>query len=192
MEEKAQIIQAFYRNHKRMPSYSEICELFGYSSKNAASKLVTKLARYGVLEKDKKGRLIPTFSPYSIRLLGLVEAGFPAPVEEQEIDTMSLDEWLIDDKEATYILRVKGPSMKDAGIMDGDFVLVERTRNVKPGDIVVADVDGSFTLKYLRQNKTTNTFYLEAANDDYDDIYPEGSLDVEAKVISVIRRYGVK
>jgi len=192
MEEKAQIIQAFYRNHKRMPSYSEICELFGYSSKNAASKLVTKLARYGVLEKDKKGRLIPTFSPYSIRLLGLVEAGFPAPVEEQEIDTMSLDEWLIDDKEATYILRVKGPSMKDAGIMDGDFVLVERTRNVKPGDIVVADVDGSFTLKYLRQNKTTNTFYLEAANHDYDDIYPEGSLDVEAKVISVIRRYGTK
>ena len=56
MEEKAQIIQAFYRNHKRMPTYSEICELFDYKSKNAASKLVTKLARYGVLEKDKKGR----------------------------------------------------------------------------------------------------------------------------------------
>ena len=189
MEEKAQIIQAFYRNQKRMPTYSEICELFGYSSKNAASKLVTKLARYGVLEKDKKGRLIPTFNEYSIRLLGLVEAGFPAPVEEQEIDTMSLDEWLIDDKEASYILRVKGPSMKDAGIMDGDYVLVERTRDVKVGDIVVANVDGSFTLKYLRENRNTRSFYLEAANDAYDDIYPEGSLDVEAKVVSVIRRY---
>lgn len=192
MEEKAQIIQAFYRNNRRMPTYQEICDLFGYQSKNAASKLVTKLARYGVLEKDKKGRLIPTFSPYSLRLLGLVEAGFPAPVEEQEIDTMSLDEWLIDDKDASYILRVKGPSMKDAGIMDGDYVLVERTMNVKPGDVVVAEVDGEYTLKYLRQNKQTNTFYLEAANDAYGDIYPEGSLNIEAKVVSVIRRYDNK
>jgi len=192
MEEKAQIIQAFYRNNKRMPTYSEICELFDYKSKNAASKLVTKLARYGVLEKDKKGRLIPTFSPYSLRLLGLVEAGFPAPVEEQEIDTISLDEWLIDDKESSYMLKVKGPSMKDAGIMDGDYVLVERTRNVKPGDIVVADVDNSFTLKYLRHNKQTDVYYLEAANEDYDDIYPEGSLNVEAKVLSVIRKYETK
>ena len=125
-------------------------------------------------------------------MLGLVEAGFPVPVEEQEIDTMSLDEWLVDDKEASYLLQVKGPSMKDAGIMNGDYVLVERTRNVKPGDIVVADVDGSFTLKYLRHNKQTDVYYLEAANDDYEDIYPEGSLDVEAKVISVIRRYNSK
>lgn len=189
MEEKAQIIQSFYRQNRRMPSYQEICDLFGYQSKNAASKLVTKLARYGVLEKDKKGRLIPTFSPYSLRLLGLVEAGFPAPVEEQEIDTMSLDEWLIDDKDASYILRVKGPSMKDAGIMDGDYVLVERTMNVKPGDVVVAEVDGEFTLKYLRKNKTTEAFYLEPANSAYSDIYPEGSLNIEAKVVSVIRRY---
>lgn len=192
MEEKAQIIQAFYRNNRRMPTYSEICDLFNYKSKNAASKLVTKLARYGVLEKDKKGRLIPTFSPYSLRLLGLVEAGFPAPADEQEIDTMSLDEWLIDDKEASYMLQVKGPSMKDAGIMDGDYVLVERTRNVKPGDIVVADIDGGFTLKYLRKNKQTDVYYLEAANEDYEDIYPEGSLDIEAKVLSVIRRYDSK
>ncbi len=189
MEEKAQIIQAFYRNNKRMPSYQEICDLFGYNSKNAASKLVTKLARYGVLEKDKKGRLIPTFSPYSLRLLGLVEAGFPAPVEEQEIDTMSLDEWLIDDKEATYMLKVKGESMIDAGIVDGDYVIVERTNKVKPGDIVVADVDGEFTMKYLRHNKQTDSFYLEAANEDYSDIYPEGALNIEARVVSVVRKY---
>jgi len=189
MEEKAQIIQAFYRNNKRMPTYSEICELFNYKSKNAASKLVTKLARYGVLEKDKKGRLIPTFSPYSLRLLGLVEAGFPSPVEEQEIDTISLDEWLVNDKDSNYMLKVKGPSMKDAGIMNGDYVLVEKTRNVKPGDIVVADVDNAFTLKYLRHNKQTDTYYLEAANEEYDDIYPEGSLNIEAKVLSVIRKY---
>ncbi len=188
MEEKARIIEEFYKEHKRMPSYQEICDIFEFKSKNAASKLVTKLARYGVLEKDTKGRLIPTFSPYSIRLLGLVEAGFPTPAEEQEIDAMSLDEWLISNKDATYMLKVKGDSMIDAGIVDGDYVLVERTRAVKPGDIVVADVDGSFTMKYLRTDKKTGLMYLEAANPDYPDIHPEETLSVEAKVISVIRK----
>ena len=187
MEEKAQIIQSFYRHQRRMPSYSEICELFGYKSKNAAAKMVQKLQRYGVLEKDPTGHLIPTFNATSLRLLGYIEAGFPAPVEEQEIDTMTLDEWLVDDKDATYLLRVKGDSMIDASIAEGDYVLVERTSNIKPGDIVVACLDGDWTLKYLREKNGQR--YLEAANEAYGDMYPEQSLEVEARVISVIRKY---
>ena len=187
MEEKAQIIQSFYEHHRRMPSYAEICELFGYSSKNAAAKMVQKLQRYGVLEKDMTGRLIPTFNATSLRLLGYVEAGFPAPVEEQEIDTMSLDEWLINDKDATYLLRVKGNSMIDASIAEGDYVLVERTNSIRPGDIVVACLDGDWTLKYYREKDGQK--YLQAANLDYKDMYPEQSLEIEAKVISVLRKY---
>lgn len=187
MEEKAQIIQSFYRHHRRMPSYSEICELFGYRSKNAAAKMVQKLQRYGVLEKDTTGRLIPSFEPASLRLLGYVEAGFPSPVEEQELDTMTLDDWLINDVEATYILRVKGNSMVDAAITDGDYVLVERTRGAIPGDIVVACLDGEWTLKYLREKN--NQRYLEAANIEYEDMYPQESLEIEARVVSVIRKF---
>lgn len=187
MEEKAQIIQSFYRHHRRMPSYQEICELFGYSSKNAAAKMVQKLQRYGVLEKDDTGRLIPSFNPTSLRLLGYVEAGFPSPVEEQELDTMTLDDWLINDINSTYILRVKGNSMIDASIADGDYVLVERTKAALPGDIVVACLDGDWTLKYLREKNGQR--YLEAANEEYDDMYPTESLEVEARVVSVIRKY---
>jgi len=187
MIEQAEIIQSFYRNQGRMPSYSEICTLFGYKSKNAAAKMVMKLQRYGVLRKDHTGRLIPTFNTNSIRLLGLVEAGFPAPVEEQEIDTMSLDEWLVDDRDATYMLRVKGNSMIDASIAEGDYVLVERTNTARAGDIVVACLDGEWTLKYLREKNGKQ--YLEAANEEYDDMYPEQSLEIEAKVMSVIRKY---
>ena len=149
--------------------------------------MVQKLQRYGVLEKDPTGRLIPTFNATSLRLLGYVEAGFPASVEEQDIDTMSLDDWLVNDKEASYLLRVKGSSMIDASITEGDYVLVERTHNIKPGDIVVACIDGEWTLKYLREKNGQR--YLEAANEDYDDMYPEQSLEVEAKVISVLRKY---
>ena len=187
MIEQAEIIQSFYRNQGRMPSYSEICTLFGYKSKNAAAKAVMKLQRMGVLKKDSTGRLIPTFNERAIRLLGLVEAGFPAPVEEQEIDTMSLDEWLITDKNSTYMLKVKGSSMIDASIADGDYVLVERSQNIRAGDIVVACIDGEWTLKYLREKAGKQ--YLEAANDEYDDMYPEESLEIEAKVISVIRKF---
>lgn len=187
MEEKAQIIESFYRHNRRMPSYSEICELFGYSSKNAAAKMVQKLQRYGVLEKDGTGRLIPTFNATSLRLLGYVEAGFPSPVEEQEIETFTLDDWLVADKDATYILKVKGNSMIDASIAEGDYVLVERTGNIRTGDIVVACLDGEWTLKYLREKN--GQCYLEAANEDYEDMYPQQSLEIEARVISVIRKY---
>ena len=187
MEEKAQIIESFYRHQGRMPSYAEICELFGYNSKNSASRLVQKLSRFGVLYKDDRVKLIPNFAQGSIRLLGLVEAGFPAPVEEQALDTITLDQWLVKKEEATYILKVKGESMIDAGIIDGDYVLVERTGNIKPGDIVVAEMDGEWTLKYLREN--AKGFYLEAANPLFGNLFPEEKLEVEAKVISVIRKF---
>ena len=83
-------------------------------------------------------------------LLGIVEAGFPS-AEEELIDTMSLDEYLIENKEASYILRVKGDSMIDAGIREGDLVIVERTNAPRVGDIVIAEVDGEWTMKYLRK-----------------------------------------
>ena len=187
MEEKAQIIQSFYRHNRRMPTYQEICDLFGYRSKNAAAKMVQKLQRYGVLEKDNTGRLIPSFEPTALRLLGYVEAGFPSPVEEQELDKMTLDDWLINDVDSTYILRVKGDSMINAAIADGDYILVERTKAALPGDIVVACLDGEWTLKYLREKNARR--YLEAANDNYADMYPQESLEIEARVVSVIRKY---
>jgi repressor LexA len=124
-----------------------------------------------------------------IRLLGLVEAGFPTAAEENELDTMSIDDYLIQNRDATFMLRVKGDSMKDAGIVEGDMVIVERTQSPKVGQIVVADVDGSWTMKYLRKAKS-GEYYLEAANDAYPDIYPEGELQIAAVVRGVVRKYG--
>jgi len=122
-----------------------------------------------------------------VRLLGLVEAGFPSPAEEELVDTMSLDDFLVDKPEATFLLRVKGDSMKDAGIVEGDLVIVERASSAKVGDIVIADVDGESTMKYLR--KRGRNFYLQAANDAYNDIYPEDDMKIEAVVRGVIRKY---
>ena len=180
-------ILSFYKKRGRMPSYAEIAKLCGFESKNAVYKLVKRLTQDGFVTKDKQGKLIPQNIYGEIRLLGLVEAGFPSPAEEELFDTMSLDEYLIEHKDATYILKVKGDSMIDAGICEGDMVIVERTNTPRVGDIVIADVDGEWTMKYLR--KRGNTYYLEPANKAYKPIVPSNGLSVAAVVKGVVRKY---
>jgi repressor LexA len=177
----------FYSANKRMPSYAEIMRLVGFKSKNAVYKLVNRLIDEGAMLKDATGRLIPSRMFGEVPLLGLVEAGFPSVAEETPLDTMSLDSYLIEKKEKTYLLEVKGDSMIDAGIHEGDMVLAERGREAKPGDIVIAEVDGGWTMKYFR--KKGNQVYLEPANKNFKNIYPENDLQIAAVVKGVIRKY---
>ncbi|MBI2610108.1 repressor LexA [Candidatus Giovannonibacteria bacterium] len=170
-----------------MPSYSEIARLAGFGSKNAAYKLVQKLLDENILEKDSSGKLLPGRAFNSVRVLGTVEAGWPSPAEEELLDTMTLDEFLIANKEATYMLTVKGDSMKDAGIISGDLVLVERGKQAKDGDIVIAEVDGEWTMKYFR--KRGSKIFLEPANQKFSKIFPKETLKIAAIVKAVIRKY---
>lgn len=178
---------SFYKKRRRMPSYGELTALLGYKSKGATQYAVQKLLDEGVISKDKKGKLIPRNLMGAVSLLGTIEAGFPSPAEEELVDTMSLDDFLIKNKEATFMLKVKGDSMIDAGIMEGDMVLVERGKTPKLGQIVIAEVDGEYTMKYYRKDK--GKVYLQAANKKYKDIYPENKLIIEAVVQAVIRKY---
>lgn len=186
MEHKDKILR-FYNQHKRMPSYAEIADLVGYKSKNAVSKLVHKLIEAGVLQKDAKGRLAPTLSAGEVPLLGLVEAGIPTTADSETLDTLSIDEYLIPAKEKTFILEVKGDSMIEAHIDEGDLVIAERAKTARDGDIVVAEVDGGWTLKYFRSKG--DKVWLEPANKFLKPIYPEYELRVAAIVRGVIRKY---
>ena len=183
---KAKILK-FYRRNRRMPSYGEIMILAGFKSKNAVHKLVGKLIELGVLAKDATGRLIPKRLDAAIPVLGMVEAGWPSPAEEELLDTMTFDDYLIRNKEATYLLRVKGDSMIEAGIMPGDQVLVERGAEPKDGDIVIAEVDGSWTMKFFR--KRGAKVVLVPGNKKYKPIIPKEELRVAAVVKAVIRKY---
>jgi SOS-response transcriptional repressor LexA len=84
-----------------MPSYSELTTVIGFRSKHAAYHLVTRLIDQGWLEKDAAGTLLPGPHFHTVPVLGTVTAGFPSPAEEELADTMSLDEYLITNKEAT-------------------------------------------------------------------------------------------
>ncbi|MCD5381756.1 MAG: transcriptional repressor LexA [Candidatus Pacebacteria bacterium] len=182
-------IFAFYEAQKRMPSYAEIMELVGFKSKNAVSKLIDKLMDEGLIDKDAQGRLIPASLDTGVPLLGLVEAGIPTMADADMLDSISLDNYLIEDKAKTFILEVKGDSMIEAHIEEGDYVIAERTEDARDRDIVVAEVDGEWTLKYLRKDPAQNTIWLEPANKNYAPIHPAHSLRIAAIVKGVLRKY---
>ena len=133
-------IFGFYTRYRRMPNYQEIMDLVGFKSKNAVSKLIDKLIDEGVVTKDSKGKLSPTKMIGELPLLGLVEAGFPTIAEEEVLETLSLDNYLIKHRDSSYLLEVKGDSMIEEGIKEGDLVIVERTGVAKDGDIVIAGI----------------------------------------------------
>jgi SOS regulatory protein LexA len=178
----------FYRSRKRLPSFSEIQSLLGYSSKGGVSLLVTHLLKRGILKRDAKGDLMPTaVLEGGLRLLGTVQAGFPSPAEEELVDTLSLDEFLIKNPQASYLVKVTGDSMIDAGIMQGDLVIVERGRQARHGDIVIAQVDGEWTMKYYEKHGAK--VLLRAANKKYPPIEPKAELVVGGVVVANVRKY---
>jgi len=177
----------FYSQHDRMPSFSELAHLWGYKSKNAVFKKVNDLKAEGLIRQDEQGRLLPAAWQLGLRLLGQVEAGFPSPAEEERLGTINLDDFLIKNRQATYLLKVSGYSMKDLGIMPGDLVLAERGADARDGDIVIAEVDGEWTIKTLR--KASGQVWLQPANSRFKPIYPQGELNVAAVVRGVVRKY---
>jgi repressor LexA len=181
-------LKDFYQVRKRLPSYAEIQSLLGYSSKGGVSGLMAHLLKRGILKRDSKGKFMPTpMLEGGIKLLGTVQAGFPSPAEEELIDTLSLDEFLIKNPQASYLVKVSGDSMVDAGIMQGDLVIVERGRQPRHGDIVIAQVDGEWTMKYYE--KHGSKVLLRAANKKYPPIEPKAELVVGGVVVANVRKY---
>lgn len=177
----------FYREEGRMPSYSEICDIFGFKSKNAAFRLVKKLLDAGLVAKSSGGKLIPKSLGQKLRVLGTVQAGFPTPAEEEVLDTISLDDYLIRNPQSSFLLRVSGDSMLDAGIRPDDLVIIERGRTPKNGDIVLAEIDNDWTLKFFEKHGTS--VRLVPGNKNYPVLVPKVELKVAGVVSSVVRRY---
>lgn len=189
-------IREFQKKRGYSPSLADLAIAFGVRSKNAIAKVVNALVNQGFLEKDPKGRIKilelqqerdESIGALSLPLFGPIPAGFAAPVEEQAEETISLDSYLVRDKSSTFLLRVKGDSMMQAGIHDGDLVIVERGREPKVFDIVVGVLDGQYTLKRLKKDK--GKFYLQAENPAYPDLYALEELQVAGVVRGVLRRY---
>lgn len=100
-----------------------------------------------------------------------IQAGFPSPADDYTEGRISLDEHLVQHKEATFFLRVEGDSMRDLGILNGDLLVVDKSLDPEHGNVVIAVVDGEFTVKQLQ--RTSGGWILHAANSSYKDIIIE-------------------
>jgi repressor LexA len=177
------------------PSLADLALAFGVRSKNAIAKVVNALVREKQIEKDPKGRIkiieVPDTreqpQPMVLPLFGPIAAGFATAAEEQAEELVDLENFLVKDRANTFLLRVKGDSMIDAGIQERDIVIVERGKEPKVGGIVVGILDGEFTLKRLKKDK--GKFYLQAENPAYPDMYALEELQVAGVVRGVMRKY---
>ena len=131
-------------------------------------------------------------SPLLVRLLrNRVCAGFPSPAEDLGAQRIDLAQMLITHPQATYFLRASGQSMIDAGIFDNDVLVVDRAIKPRHNHIVVAVVDGDFTVKFLHQR--AGRIKLKAANPTFPDIVPkEGqTIEVWGVVTSTLKQFTV-
>lgn len=182
------------------PSLREIAGHFGMVGTRGAFKHVAALIRKGYLRKGQGARALEVISQSqtaravqsksagrTIPILGRVAAGQPILAEENLLGHLTVDPSLIRGREA-FLLKVKGESMRDAGILDGDFVLVKRQADADSGEIVVAMREGEATVKRLIKKK--GSLILQPENAAFDPIViteKETSFQILGKVVSLIR-----
>lgn len=182
-------LRTYWNRHRAFPSMAKLCEVVGLSSTASVFDLVTRLKDAGYVQRVE-GRIAPTKRFFGRPVVGSVRAGLPQPrQDDDEFEVLTIDDYLVPDPNRTFLARVKGDSMRDAALLDGDMVVVQKNCPTKLGDIVVAVVDGQVTVKYLRQ-EPGGRFYLQAANPAYADILPEGELEVLGVVVGSFRRMG--
>jgi len=179
-------IKQFYRKNRRLPSYSEMLKIFKVASKRTVFEYIQALIDDGFLKQVNK-KISPTKRFFALPVLGNIQAGFPI-IAQQSRSYLTLDEYLIDKPDNSFLLKVNGDSMINAGIFEGDLVVIEQKSDFKQNEIVLAEIDNEWTLKILKKEKGIT--YLEAANPKYPPFYPRQELRIHGSVRAVMRKIG--
>lgn len=182
------------REHSLPPSVSEMATFMKVKSKNAIAKMLDTLEEEGFIKTNGKARGIEVLNSLgqslikglvSVPLIGHVQAGSPHLAEEHIEEWINLPQTLVKNRRDVFLLRVRGDSMVNAGIYEGDLVIVRPTKEAKNNEIVVALLNDEATVKRFIQIK--NRSYLKAENPDYKNIYPKEEWMIQGKVVGVIR-----
>lgn len=188
-DEHLQALRDYYAANRRIPSLQRVASLLGFSSRSAAVKLMGRLADEGFIERTADDDAWITGKRFFER--NMIDASVPAgtPVSAVDVESQPLlfDEYLVKKPNDTFVIPIKGDSMVEAGIHDGDLAVVERSTKAKVGDFVIANVDNEFTLKELVREK--GAYALKPHNQKYPLIHPQGSLQVIGILVGLVRRY---
>lgn len=181
-------LQDYYARHRVMPSYARIGALIGLTSKASVADLVLRLKAEGFVESTPDRRLKPGRRFFERPVAESVQAGLPTPAADIVApESITIDERLIPNPSKTVLIKVKGDSMIDAGIHEGDLVVVEKRGSANVGDIVVAIIDNEFTLKRL--HKERGRVVLKPENKAYPVIRPKGDAEIFGVVVGQFRSY---
>ena len=192
-----QFIREFQAERGVAPTHREICDHFGFSSYGTVYKHLSLLEKKGLIRRDwnqKRGvELVekepPVEAPPGVRelpLFGVIAAGRPLEVDVSD-ETITVPERLTSRGE-NYVLKVRGDSMIDDGIMDGDYVIIARRQDATNGEMVVANVAGEVTLKRLYREGAR--VRLQPANSAMAPIYAHArDVSVQGVVVGLMRRF---
>lgn len=193
-----EFIRKYIEKYGYSPTLGEIADAMGVSSLATVHEHLQALIKKGVIKKfdgsvrgiellDQK--ISQALTGVELPILGFIAAGQPIMTYTDPDATISVSPALVSDKKRSYVLQVKGDSMIEDGILDGDFVIIEETNTARDSEIVVALLDnGLATLKRFYKEK--DRIRLEPANATMQPIYASfGDVQIQGKCVGVIRRF---
>ncbi len=185
----------YYNKNNVYPTFDEMRDFLKIKSKSGIHKLLSSLEEKGFVNRlPHKARALSINSSVNkneknLPFLGRIAAGNPIEAITGSFEQISVPNYLINDKDEHYTLEVTGDSMVDAGIFDGDIVIIRKTEAANSGDIVVALIDqNEVTLKRFRSFK--NSIALEPANKNYKiRLFGEDRVKIQGKLVGLIRKF---
>ncbi len=195
-----EFLAQFQRQYSYSPTLSEIAKATGHRSNSTVHTLIKSLVEKGYVQKvdgntrvlkiiDEKVTLSMLGSKPSVELplMGYIAAGKPLEPHTDPNATFHVSASLLSGQKTAYVLQIKGNSMIEDGILDGDYVVIEKISEAIDGDIIVAIVDDNLATlkKFFREN---GTVVLKPANSQMEPIYPK-SLTVQGKVVGLVRKF---
>jgi repressor LexA len=183
-------LRDFYARNQYIPSLRDCADIFGFRAHTAARALLERLERDGALRRSPDGKAwLPDTAFFALPLLDApVRAGTPENVDIHGASAqVDLSAFVVRNPSKTVCMRVRGESMCDAGIHDGDLAVVELNAQAVPGDFVYAFVDREFTLKELALEE--GRYVLKPHNPDFPIIRPAQALEIFGVLTGIVRRY---
>lgn len=180
-------LRAHWRRHKAFPSMAKLAGTLGLSSSGSVFAVVGRLTKAGFLERVER-RIAPTRKFFSYPAISGVPAVLPPSPSLASVVTLNIEDVLVREPDRTSFCHVRGDSMKEAGLLDGDVVVLEANRLPVNGDIVVAVINGQTTVRRLR-SCADGGWLLEPANPAYQPIKPADSLKLLGIVVGSLRSY---
>lgn len=171
---------------ENLPSFDIIAKEFGFKHKNSIWQYFNKLKEEDLIHEKNNRFYINKEQFGAVLFSSAVKAGFASVADDYTEKRVSLDESFKINNPSTFLFTVSGDSMIELGIYEGDKVIVEKTNSAKDGDIVIAYIDGGYTLKTYRNRH--GTIWLEPANSNYPNLYPKEQLTIFGIARGIVRK----